>query len=321
MLHFQIIRKKNYVFGTLLGILSMICFSFYAVFGKILLVHIPPHVLLGLGQIVTILCILLLFGILPEIKKIRHLTLRQILLLILNACIVGGLSPLLLLTGLQQASATNTILLASTESLFLGFFGVLFLKEKITSAQIFGMVCMFIGIALIASGGFQNSLVRLEPGTLLILSAVFIGSIGSLIFKKFLHMIAPELIMFFRNTIGAMILLGIIPLFIDTPYNINVLIEKDMFHVLIIYALIVILSAQLLWYKSLKILPAFQISLILLLLPLFGVLFSVAILQEKLALYHLWGGLGIFIGMIISNLHFEMDSIHQKSHHVKQFHH
>lgn len=313
-------HKQLQFFGTVTGIIAVMCFALYAVFGKLLLQYLAPHTLLAIGQLCSVLFILFFVGFLPEIKKIKKLKRKELFLLILNSCLVGALTPLLFLKGLESASATDAILFASTEPLLFGFLGVIFLQEKITRNQIFGAAFMFLGVYIIATQGFEKTF-SLSIGNIYILGATFLGSVSSIIFKKHLHHILPEIVVFMRNSIGAVIMLTIIPVVFQFEHQINPIFNTHVFQILIMYVLIVIIAGQLLWYKTLDVIPANRTSLIALLNPLFGVTFSAIILGEILNQTHFFGGGCIILGMMATLFHNRKHPHHEKVHRVKRLHH
>lgn len=312
--------KQLQFFSTVTGMVAVMCFSLYAVFGKVLLEVLAPHTLLAIGQVLSVFLIILFVGFWPEIQKIRKLSSQQILLLLLHAFLVGTVGPLLFLKGLETASATNAILFGSTESLFLGFLGFLILREKITHNQIFGMAFIFLGVYIIATEAFSVDF-ELDIGSLYILSSVFFLSLGSIFFKKYLHHISPEIVVFLRNGLGAFFMIFVAPIFFGGEHDIMPLFEGDRLKFMILYVLIVIVLAQLLWYKVLDVLPSSKLSLIVPLLPLFGVLFSYLILGEALDTHHVWGGACIILGMVASIFHFRQLPHHHLLQKIRRFHH
>jgi len=83
------------------------------------------------------------------------------------------------------------------------------------------------------------------------------------------------------------------------------------------YVIFVIVGAQLLWYKSLEVISTTKASIIHLLLPVFGILFSILILKEEILDYHMWGGLSILAGLIFTMWHHKKNPHHHKIHKLK----
>jgi drug/metabolite transporter (DMT)-like permease len=304
-------------FATSTGVIATMFFALYAIFGKILLENLHPQTLLAIGQSLSVIILCLFFGFLPEITKLRKLPKKTLFWIFMISLISGVMTPLLYLYGLQNIQASEAILLGGMEPLFLGMFGALFLKEKISHNQIFGGVSMIFGIYIIATMGFQNSF-EINNGYIFILTAACLSGLSNTIFKKFLHHIPPEIIVFMRNSIGAVFMFILLPYFFEFTHNLDPLLDRNVLMPLILYVLFVIVAAQILWYKSLEVISTTKASIIHLLLPVFGILFSIIILNEEFFTYHLWGGLCILIGLILTMLHHHTHPHHHKLHRIKR---
>lgn len=291
-------------------------FSLYAVFGKILLENLHPQTLLAIGQSLSVIILCLFFGFLPEIAQMRKMPRKKIAWILLISILSGVITPLLYLNGLQNIQATEAVLLGGMEPLFLGLLGALLLKEKISMNQIFGGICMIFGIYIIATMGFEHSF-QISSGYIFILTAAFLSGLSNTIFKKNLHHVPPEIIVFMRNTIGAVFMFILLPYFFNFQHDIRPIMDSKVLLPLVLYVIFVIVAAQLLWYKSLEVISATKASIIHLLLPVFGILFSIIILQEELFAYHFWGGLCILLGLILTMLHHHTHPHHHKIHKIK----
>ncbi len=307
-------------FATGSGVTAMIFFSLYSIFGKMLLEHFPPHTLILLGQSLSLLVLLLFFGVVPEIKTIFHIPHKQKIWILLVSILSGVIIPFLSFSGLQHIQANEAVLLGGMSPIFLGVLGVLFLNERISAQQIGGFTCLLIGLAIIAMKGSINTL-DVNIGYIFITMACFLTAVSNTLFKRFLSDIQPQIVVLLRNTTGAIFLSTLFPFFSSHNHNFQALTQETVLLPLILYALLVIMGAQILWYKSLEILSATQASLMYLLNPLFGVFFAVVILGEMLFSHHIWGGLCIFTGLILTQLHHHNHPHNHILHRIKHISH
>lgn len=311
---------KKYTKGVITATLSVISLGSYSVLAKILLENMSPESLTGFAQLFSAITILIFFGFFPELKKIHRLPKKDIICLLFIAFLAAVLAPLLFFTGLSMTSATNSIILCRTEAVFIVIISFIWLKEHLSKSQILGIILMIIGVALIVTQNFAADL-NANKGDLLILASSLIWAFDACIFKKYLHHIAPELVVLIRNTVGTIFLFLIIPFVFDIHYDINAILNKEILIPLTIFSLFVIVFGQLMWYKTLELIPASIASSISLLAPLIGIFLAVMVLQETLYVYHLTGGIIILTGLTLTIINHQKHPHHHKLQKAKHWLH
>lgn len=288
--------------GILSGVISIFFFSTYTIIGKVLVESIPPETISGIAQALSVILLLFMLGASPEIKKIHEISMKDFSWLFVIATLNSVLSPLLMLTGLSITTATNTIVIRSLVPIVTGIIAYFWLKEKLHTNQAIGAGLLFLGVLTIITKGFGVSL-SINFGDCLVLISVLCSALATNMFKKFIPHILPDIIVLVRNTIGAFFLLIYIPIYFKFSHDFSILLDPEIAKTFIIYALITILSAQFLWYKTLELIPAIEAALITLLKPFFAFSLAVLFLKEQLFFYHFWGcTLGI-IGIILTTKH------------------
>ncbi|QQR84083.1 DMT family transporter [Candidatus Peregrinibacteria bacterium] len=213
--------------------------------------------------------------------------------------------------GLLKTSAINGVLISRTQMVIVGIISAIWLKEKVTPKQIIGTIIMFGGAYFIATKGLTESL-QLASGDTLLFGAAFFGALSTNVFKRFSSQVSPELVVLVRNMLGIILNLTIVPFLFDFSHDFSPIFNMKNFLVLAFFSLIVIVGAQSLWYKSVEMIPANRASTIGMSSPLFGVMFAMMILGEKLSMYHLFGGSLIVIGLIFSTLHHQTNPEHNQ---------
>ncbi len=302
---------NNYSKGISTALLSVLALSSYSILAKILLENLTPETLAGFSQFFSVIAILLFFGFFPEIKKIHRLPEKNVLYLIVVAFLAAAIAPLLLFNGLQETTATNAIILGRLEAVFVGIISFLWLKERVTKYQIFGIILMFLGVVLIVTQNFTNTFTT-NHGDLYIIASALIWALSVCLFKKNLHRVSPELVVLIRNGVGAMFFFIIIPLLIPIQHEFSALLNKEVLIPLLIFSLFVIVFGQLMWYKTLELIPATIASSTSLLAPLIGVILAVLILGETLYTHHFIGGAAILIGLAFTVIHHQKHPHHHK---------
>ena len=301
--------QKKILAGSIMALISTVFISSYSTFTKILLERFSTYSLAAIAQIFSVITIAFFFGAFPEFKKLKDLSYKVIWGLILVGLLSAVIQPLFLFTGLLKTSAINGALISRTQMVIVSIISTLWLRERITPPQIIGTVIMLGGAYFIATHGLTESL-SWGSGDLLLFAAAFFGALSTAVFKRFSTDVSPQLVVLTRNTLGVLLNLTIVPFIFKFQHNFNPLFDVKVLAVLTVFSLMVIVGAQSLWYKAVEIIPANRASNIGMTSPVFGVLFAMGILGEKLTTYHMIGGALILIGLFFSTLHHQGNASH-----------
>jgi drug/metabolite transporter (DMT)-like permease len=165
-----------------------------------------------------------------------------------------------------------------------------------------GTFIMFTGIFAIVTQNFSSGL-SFNAGDILVFSSAFFYACGTVLFKRFMHHIPPEVIVTFRNLFGAVILFMLAFVMVDFS-SVYSLVSLDMLLPLFGLVFLTVIGAQLLWYKALEMTYATNVLLATLSSPLIGVFYAVFLLGEPLLQSHVFGGALILAGLISMEIHF-----------------
>ncbi len=295
--------------GIVAALLSTIFISSYSTFTKILLNEFSTYSLAAIAQIFSVITLLFFFGAINEYKKLQELTYKEMVAMVMVGILSAVIQPLFLFKGLLHTSAINGVLISRTQMVIVGIISAFWLREKVGPRQIVGTIIMFGGAYFIATKGLTSKIV-IGSGDTLLFAAAFFGALSTNVFKRYLSHISPQLIVLMRNTLGMILNLTIVPFIFGFQHNFQSVFDKKTLTILIIFTLIIIVGAQYLWYKSVEIIPANRASTIGMSSPLFGILFAMSILGEKLTYYHIFGGILIVLGLIASTLHQQRHAQH-----------
>ncbi len=205
-------------------------------------------------------------------------------------------------TGLVTAQAATSSWLVSTSPVFMALLGWLFLREKLTAAQILGIVLAAAGVVMIVTrGNFASLLDRNfgEPGNILLLISAVNWAVFSALSRRGLKSHPAAQMMFYVMIFGW--LFSSIGFFAGAgPAEIGDLQGEGW---LAVFFLGFVCSglAYIFWYDALKILPVAQTGAFLYLEPFVTVVFAALILAEPLLASALVGGLGILLGVWLVN--------------------
>jgi drug/metabolite transporter (DMT)-like permease len=277
-------------------ILGVICFSSYGALGKDLVSGISPTVLTATAHGFNVLLFVVVFGFLPELKKIRAATKGRRIEFFIFTLLSGAVGPFLFLYSLQYTTAVNAMLLMNTYPLFMLLYSVFLFKQKIKPTQYVGMTILLSGIVTIILGT-DVSQITFNRGDFLIIIAEFLFCTGDVICRRHLQKIHPHVAVIGRNAMAfvAMSIISVIILPVESMY-----IPADLYTSLFLFAIIAILLAQSFWYRAVKISQPLTLAKVQLLHPLFGVTWAWFLLGESLYFHHFIGSMLVLLGLAVS---------------------
>lgn len=237
-------------------------------------------------------------AILNDIKIYKENLLLMIVVSILGVTIFNSFTYI----SLQTTMVINSSLMASiTPLLIIGFSWFLF-KTKTTSFQFIGIFLSLLGaFCIISKGNLENFFnLYFTKGDIWMLVAVFCWGLYSVLLKKIDKSLSQ------LPTLEVMIFLGLI--FISPFYFIesltNDFLPKNKIEIFMIMyvALFAGIISFFAWNKGVSIIGPNRASLFLHLIPVFSSIWAISFLEEKFALFHLFGAVFIVIGIILANI-------------------
>lgn len=203
--------------------------------------------------------------------------------------------------GLQWTIATNAVLLQSVCPIFTIVFAALFVGERTQMIQWVGVLTSILGIFYILSEGTLTQLldIQFNQGDLVILLAVLSWALYTVFLRKLPDELKGIVFLGYSITIGMLIILPFYlyeSLFIQ-PTSFNLLTISSVSYV----ALFPSLLAYLFWNHATSQLGANTTSQFIHLIPVFGTLIAMLILQERLQSYHFVGAIFVILGLVLSN--------------------
>ena len=276
--------------GIYYSLMATFFFALYPIINKVLVETVPPIELAALYTAISTLLIFCILVVKGQLNEIRTLTKKNFFWLFNMALTGSVLSQIFFLTGINNSSATNAVLLTRFEALTMAAIGVIILKEKISKIQMLGAAIMVYGTFLIATKNFAETLTLHGGDTYIILAAICWGTSHSIV-KIHLTKLNPSILIAFRNIFSHIMLMIILGgVITHTPTNA----EFSMMAALVIFVMII---GQYLWYFGLERTSQINVALAFMMIPIIGVVYSVTLLNEQLMDYQIWGGLLTIVGM------------------------
>jgi len=205
------------------------------------------------------------------------------------------------LFALRFTKASDVSLISGANPIITSIIAYLFLKEKTGVLGIFGILLSFVGVAFIVSGGNLDAIVKMDfnTGDLFMLVATTMWAIYSVLTKKALLRLDIFEAVCITSFIGSLMFLPLALTFghLQNLKSYPMISWLSVFY-MVFFSTIFAFSA---WYKGIEQIGASRSSVFVNLVPVFGVLTSIVLLNETLKLYEIVGGAFVILGVILTN--------------------
>ena len=234
-----------------------------------------------------------------ELTRIKP---KQIRYLILSSVFFAG-NWLFFAMGIQKTSVIMGQLIYLLTAPLVALIAYLFLKEKLTSQQLFGLTITIFGLAILAYGSIKSQDVLsfgTPIGNFLVVCGLLSWSLYNVISRKISAIYKPQVIIFFNFAITTLISLLIF------PFNLtNEVIKISQIPTVAVLGLlgVVILSSVLFFFLYqwlIKNTSAFISSLTLYPISLIAGLAGIVFFGEKLTPSFVFGGMLVMTGVFIA---------------------
>lgn len=219
-------------------------------------------------------------------------------LLFLGA-IVSTIHPALLFTALEQTSVINIVLLSRFNGIVYVFAAWVLLKAPVMRSEVVGYVVIGTGVLVLLL--VNNMGPRVSTGDWLVLIATVFFTMTELISKRILRYVSIQTYVFFRNFTSALIFF-VIGLYLFGAEHFAEAFTGDLWVLMVLYAGVAIVAAQIAWLKAVQKLPVKVIADSQLLNPVFSILFAYALLREAPTGPQWLVMVVVFVGMAIPRL-------------------
>ncbi|MFA7278067.1 MAG: DMT family transporter [Candidatus Gracilibacteria bacterium] len=292
--------KEPGTLGSIAALLSKFTARTDVIFGKMLLKDSTPMLVAFVENLAA--CVMLFFyiGAKSFIQNVKNIEKHELFSISISAILTGGLGPIFFLQGLERTSAINTSLLVNVNPLFLSILGVILLKESFSRSLIAGMSLMMFGVIFLATHGLSQGL-TFNNGDVLILLSALSYSVGTLVFKRYVHNENITILVAYRSAMATLIT-GI-ALMIISPHelaNLGHLVNQ--IHILVAYGLIGIILTYILHYYALENTTISNNALFTLTSPIIGIGYAHLFLGERIDMVHVISMSIIIGGLLVTKL-------------------
>jgi drug/metabolite transporter (DMT)-like permease len=191
-------------------------------------------------------------------SALKSLNKKQVFQLVGLAIIGGALPFYLFFSGLSQTNAINAAIIHKSLVLWVALLAIPLLKEKIGRIQTLAVLILFAGNLYI--GGFKG--LTLSRGELMVFLATLLWAAETILAKKVLKFLDPDIVATARMVLGSLIL--ILVTVINSPSDVTKIASLNPSQWFwISLTSLTLLAYVSTWYRALKLAPAITVSAIL----------------------------------------------------------
>ena len=294
-------HKQQITFGIALAVLATLIWSGNFIIARGVIKSIPP-VTLAFYRWLSATVIILPFAWKYFIAELKIVKQGSWFLFLAAVTGVSMFNTFVYIAG-HYSTAINMAILGTCSSPIMSvILARIFLKEKITSLRIFGMIVCIVGILLLLSKGHLENLLsfRFTKGDWWVLAAAFTFAIYNTSVKKKPKEMNPANFLFVIFLIGTIILL---PFYIyELKEKGGIAINPSNLGAIIYLGLGASVICFLIWNKAIGALGTGRTALFGNLIPVFSTIEAVLLLNEKITSVHIISFILVVAGLIIANM-------------------
>ena len=222
--------------------------------------------------------------------------------LLFHGAMVGilfGIEFVFLYIGLLYTNAARAAIFVYLSPFVVAIGAHLFLKERLNSLKITGLILAFLGIFLVFKGKPTAYNRLMFVGDLCeIMAAIFWGATTIYIKKYLAQRVHPINTFLYQLTFSIpIILIGALLLEDTWIKEFSMPVISSLFY----QSVIVAFASYLAWFKLIHVYPVAQLSIFTFLTPIFGVLSGVIFMKDQLTMGLLLGLIVVCIGIYLTN--------------------
>ena len=266
--------------------------------GRIILQEVHPFQLGSVTLGVGFISLLVFCAVTGRIKTLIELPKKDLFLSLLLGILGFFLYQILTFSALKRIPASMNAILISTNVILIMLFAALFLRERIGKFRIIGILLAAAGVFfVIFNRGFELESGIGVLGCLFSMGAAIVFSLYSVFAKRILEENDPVVIVTLALFSGAVLLLILSSLTVGIGGLVRV--KAVTWVLMLVLGTGMIGISYPIWFFCLKKLPASQISIYIYTTPMFAVILSLVILEERFS-WLFWLGGALILGGIVS---------------------
>ncbi len=219
----------------------------------------------------------------------------------LELFVFGALSALLsalIYTALETVSVTNAVLLARLGPLLYAILTAALFGQALRGSEWagFGFIILGLGATVLGTSGTM-----LTMGDMFILLSTLVYAVVTLLSKRLLGKCKLPTVVFARNAISAVVFF-IIANALFGPHHFADAFAGRLWVIMLVYSVVVIVVAQLLWYSAVRQVEASTVAKWTVLTPIIAIIYAFFLNGERPSFAQLAALSLVTVGVLIANL-------------------
>jgi len=258
---------------------------------------VPPYALTFWRWVVAVLVLLpIVWRKLPSAIPLVRRTWRQLALLC-GFMVIGSTFSVV---AVNYTTAINASLINGSQPLATALVAFLVMRERLTLGSGLGILAAFVGLLVMISQGSPLLVLSMavNVGDLVMLIAVFAWALYAVEVHRQSEHPSGDLLLFFIACMG---LITVLPLYIAETILVREFVPSRSGVAAIVYiSLAASLLAVYLWNIVIRSVGATHAALFLNLIPVFGAVFAILFLGERLYAFHIIGAALVLLGILMA---------------------
>ena len=202
-------------------------------------------------------------------------------------------------TALKYTTAINSTLIGATNPIITTILCIVFLRDKITSKRIIGIILSFTGVFLTITNANPSTMhdLSLNKGDLLMLIAVCMWSAYAVFSKRVLHKFSPLILTFYSFLFCTIFLIPFV--IYERPWIFIKQVPYFSYLAVVYMSIFASVIGYLVQQISIKKIGPSKTSIFINLVPIFSIILSVTILKESISIVKIFTTLLIITGVYI----------------------
>lgn len=197
-------NQNNLARGIILALVTSVISGVSIFYSKVSVAKIDPLILAASRNTLVGLLFVVPFLLGGGISRLRKLSPRDLVLLVLVGLVGGGIPFYLFFLGVKIAGAQSANIIHKTLFIWVAFLSGALLGEKVNLSFIAAGLLVFAGNMLLAPGRLVFG-----SGEQLVLAATLLWAIENILAKKVLPRVSSVTVGFFRMALGGTVLLAL----------------------------------------------------------------------------------------------------------------
>lgn len=231
---------------------------------------------LFVGNLCAGLTMMAIYGGRNLFRELADQSKKTIGLLLLGA-VISTIYPALLFSALERTSVINIVLLSRFNGIVFVGLSAVFFGARLRKLDLAGYALIGFGVAYLVV--MNNGGLRIQTGELLVLIAALFFAVTEFVSRRILEQCSVPLYVFFRNFVSAAIFF-IVAIYLFGYEHFSMAFVGELWLVMVAYAALAVVAAQLLWLRATAVLPVKTIANSQLLNPAMSLLFAFLLLGE-----------------------------------------